>query len=85
MSIELEEVKAALPLRPDGLRHGSVGAAMVDLVVREQGASFHELAEATKAKNPLPLLRRACRRAGLVLRFQRSDLPGRESGQYFAS
>jgi hypothetical protein len=86
MSTEPEEVNAALPLRPDGLRPGSVSAAMVDLVVRDQGASFDELAETTKAKNPVPLLRRACRRAGLVLRFHRSDLSdGSGSGRYFAS
>ena len=83
MRTELEEVKAAV-LRPDGLRYGSVGAAMVDLAVRQEGASLHELAEATKAKNPLPLLRRACRQAGLKLTFCRS---GRRAvpGRYFAN
>ena len=70
--------------RPDGLRHGSVGATMVDLVAREQGATLAELAEETKAKDPLSLLRRACRRASLALRFQRSNLPG-VPGRYFAS
>jgi hypothetical protein len=77
-------VAKARARRSDGLGHGSVGATMVDLVVHEQGATLAALAEATKAKDPLPLLRGACRRAGLVLRFQRSGLPG-VPGRYFAS
>ena len=83
MCDERKEVKAA-GLPPDGLRYGSVGAAMVDLALREQAVTLHELAQTTKAKNPLPLLRRACRQGGVKLTYCRAGR-GAVQGRYFAS
>jgi hypothetical protein len=64
-------------LRPDSLREGSVGARLVVLASRPSGASRAELAE---VKDPTLMLRYACKRDGLPLRFVPSgerDVPGR--------
>jgi hypothetical protein len=67
-------------LRPDSLREDTVGARLVVLTSRPSGASRAELAEVTEAKDPTLMLRYACKRAGLPLRFVPSgerDVPGR--------
>ena len=54
-------------LRPDGLREGSAMAKLVDAVLEDGGKTNAELCELVGWGQCLPMLRKSCEKAGLVL------------------
>lgn len=57
--------------RPDGLRPGTGLAILVDTVCRSKGATNAELCEAVGWKQCLPMMRKACDKAGVKLEVKR--------------
>lgn len=64
---------AADNLRPDGLRKGSAGGKLVDMVCRKQGATNEELCKAVGWKQCLPMLRKSCDQAKVKLTTERPE------------
>ena len=77
-----KEAKEKAALRPDGLRPGTGLAILVDTVCRDKGATNAELCEAVGWKQCLPMMRKACDKAGVTLKVERA--PGKMA-RYFGT
>jgi hypothetical protein len=60
-------------LRPDGLRKGSIGGQLVDLVCRKSGVTHAEACEALGWKQCLPFLIKSAKQARVTLRKEREE------------
>lgn len=69
-------------LRPDGLRVGSGMATLVDTVCRPKGATNEELRNAVGWKQCLPMMHKACEKAGVKVRVEKKK---GEPARYFGT
>jgi hypothetical protein len=72
----------SVELRADGLRVGSGMATLVDTVCRAKGATNAELCAAVGWAQCLPMMRKACDRAGVKVRTEK---PEGEATRYFGT
>lgn len=68
-----QNARTPVGLRKDGLREGSGMATLVDTVCRKGGATNEQLCKAVGWKQCLPMLKKACERAGVKLRTEKKD------------
>jgi hypothetical protein len=67
------KTKAAIKLRPDGLRQGSAGGLLVDAVCRKSGLTHQEACKIVGWKQCLPFLVKSCEQAGVKLKKEKQE------------